>query len=727
MRILKVSYLSIFLSLLVVGQMSEETQVISESTTISYEPVSLGVSLPLNLSSFALSLPSEQVPADKFDEPAYVSAGAVGTILILAVLIALGASRTSFLLRVLLGVVVIKEDQVGIVIKKVELGEEKRMGSERVIAFDGEAGIQADILPPGMHRGLYSWKYNVLKESWVVIPQGEIALIIAQDGAPIPAERALGKVVDCESFQDAQAFLKNGGEKGQQLAFLTTGTYRINTKLFTVITAGNADQYGLKPEQLRPCTVQTDKVGIVTTHDGKPIPSGEIAGPKVEGHNKFQDPQKFVENGGCRGLQQEILPSGTWDLNPWFVEVEQVPLVDIPGGAVGVVIAHVGQLSPQEEDDLVDSGFKGVWKTPLRTGKHPINTKVMSVEIVPTHEIALDWRSDRSKNPANYDASLSSLNLRARDGFPFDIEVTQVIKVPEESAPRMISRVGSPLFEADGHPNSSVSGDSGIPKYKSIKNLVTRVLKPMVENHFRNSVQQYGVLEFLDERSDRQREAALHIKESLIEYGVESVGTYLNEIGLPTDLEKTLTERKIAEQRQETVEAQYKTKVKEQRLAREEEITKLQEQLVKAEKGLEIARLEADAQKLRGIVDVDILQKKIEAFGAENYAAIKIMETVSQNQMRLVPELSFDNKDNYGSVLIQWLIGSFLKPRGMDASEETDEGAENHAPPFSSDGLSQKSSSNENLSSGESDVSNSEEHNFGSFTVRKAPKISDEV
>ena len=75
-----------------------------------------------------------------------------------------------------------------------------------------------------------------------VVPQGEIALVVAADGAAIPSERILGKIVDCDNFQDARKFLVNGGEKGRQLGILTAGTYRINTALFTVITSRHAQR-----------------------------------------------------------------------------------------------------------------------------------------------------------------------------------------------------------------------------------------------------------------------------------------------------------------------------------------------------------------------------------------------------------------------------------------------------------------------------------------------------
>ena len=151
------------------------------------------------------------------------------------------------------------------------------------------------------------------------------------------------------------------------------------------------------PEQLLLHRVEPDMVGIVTTLDGQPIEAGEIAGPTIAGHDNFQNAQAFLDGGGSRGLQEQILLSGTWNLNPWFVQVEQVPMVQIPIGYVGVVISFVGKAHEDvsglefKHGDLVNAGHKGVWVTPLYPGKHPINTRVMKVELVPTTNIVLNW------------------------------------------------------------------------------------------------------------------------------------------------------------------------------------------------------------------------------------------------------------------------------------------------------------------------------------------------
>jgi hypothetical protein len=39
-------------------------------------------------------------------------------------------------------------------------------------------------------------------------------------------------------------------------------------------------------------------------------------------HNNFQDFDKFLEMGGNRGLQQQVILSGTYNLNPWAVNIE---------------------------------------------------------------------------------------------------------------------------------------------------------------------------------------------------------------------------------------------------------------------------------------------------------------------------------------------------------------------------------------------------------------------
>ncbi|GEM_PF-2316163 len=514
-----------------------------------------------------------------------------------------------------LEIVEIKANEIGIVRKKFG----SKLSPGRYIALNGEAGYQADILPPGTHP-IFSWQYEIRREPIINIPQGEIGLVVAKDGQPIPRERSLGRVIECNDFQDARAFLENGGEKGRQLGILTAGNYQINTELFTVITSANAIQHGMNPEDLRVYTVEPDKIGLVTTYDGRAIPAGEIAGSSVGGHDNFQNGQQFIDRGGCNGLQEEVLPTGSWNLNPWFVKVEQIPLTKIEPGRVGVLVSHVGRVPLASNDEPVEPGYKGVWNTPLYPGKHAINTRAMDVVIVPTHEITLDW-SNQEKPPTNYDANLRALKLRSKDGFDFDVEVTQVISIDGKNAPKMISRIGSPATRISD-PSDAI--EPSLLKLTSIRNLVTRVLEPMIGNYFRNSAQDEKALDFHDKRSQRQKEAVDFIKPHLDAYGVQAIGTFINEIDLPDELEKILKQREQAKQMGMNYDIQKDTEKKRKDYEKAKAIADMQLEVI-------TRQLRAQLERLEGAVSAENLRYQIEARGGfQNYLAELRVRNLSQ-------------------------------------------------------------------------------------------------
>ncbi|WP_445629153.1 SPFH domain-containing protein [Nostoc sp. DSM 114167] len=558
------------------------------------------------------------------------------------------------------GLVVIGEREVGIVVRKFTLSG-RGLPAGSLIALNGEAGLQADTLAPGWHWGYWPWQYSVKKEYVVVVPQGEIALIVAADGQPNPPERILGKIVSCDNFQDARKFLTEGGEKGRQMGFLTAGTYRINTALFKVIMAANASTHGMAPEQLRVYNLASDKVGIVTTLDGLPISAGELAGTIIEGHDNFQNGQKFINGGGRRGLQEQILLSGSWNLNPWFVQVEQVPMTEIPIGYVGVVISFVGKAHQDvsgaafTHGNLVNQGHKGVWVEPLYPGKHPINSRIMKIELVPTTNIVLNWSGRTERH--SYDAKLASLTVRSRDGFAFDLEVAQIIHVGALDAPKVISRVGA------------------------MQNLVDHVLEPTIGNYFRNSAQDYTVLDFLTARSERQSEAAEYIKTALRAYDVQAIDTLIGDIQPPASLMQTQTDRKIAEEERKTYEVQQMAQTQRQQLVRETALANIQQEMVKSEQSVHIADLKAQAQikqatgeaegtKLRAIAEAEGIRATgnakaetyragVEALGPQGYTAMQLMQIIGDRNVRLIPDvLVGSNGSNNG--LVDGLLSMIL-------------------------------------------------------------------
>lgn len=576
-------------------------------------------------------------------------------------LIAGGSVAVLLLLYWALGIVVIHELQVGIVIKRFA---RQSLPPGRLLALHGEAGYQADTLGPGIHFGFWGWQYEIVKVPVTVVPPGEIALVVSADGAPIPPERILAHVVDSDDFQNARKFLANGGERGRQLAVLKAGTYRINTALFAVITSAETAAHGLTPEMVAVQRVEPDMVGIVTTLDGRPIDPGEIAGAVVPHHDNFQNAQAFLDGGGRRGLQEQVLLSGSWNLNPWFVQVEQVPMVEVPIGSVGVVISFVGAAHEDvsgldfKHGDLVHVGHKGVWVTPLYPGKHPLNTRVMKVERVPTTNIVLNWASRTEAH--NFDARLSSITVRSRDGFAFNLDVSQIIHVGALDAPKVISRVGS------------------------MQNLVDHVLQPIVGNYFRNSAQDYTVLDFLGARSQRQVEAAEHIRAALGAYDVQAIDTLIGDINPPAELMLTQTDRKIAEEQRKTYEVQEAAQRQRQQLVRETAVADIQSQMVGAEQGVQIAELhsnahikqatgeaegirlralgEAEAIRATGSARAEAYRAGVAAIGSEGFTRMQMMQIIGDHGVRIVPDVSVTGANASGG-LVDGLLGLMLQQK----------------------------------------------------------------
>ncbi len=458
----------------------------------------------------------------------------------------------------------IPEDKIGLVTKKFVLfGTDKELPDGRIIATKGEAGFQAKALAPGLYWFMFPWQYGIRMEEFTVIPEGKIGLILSKDGAEIPTGNILGRKVDCDNFQDAEKFLTNGGQKGRQTAIITAGTYRINTYAFTISIADMT-------------VIHESKVGVITVLDGEPITIGQIAGKHVEGHNNFQDIDAFLANGGNRGLQPQIVLAGSYNINQWAVQIEEIPMTEVPIGYVGVVISYIGEDGKDltgehfKHGNIVGKGFRGVWMEPLGPGRYPINTFTMKVELVPTTNLVLNWANARSE-AHNLDKNLCTITVRSKDGFPFNLDVAQIIHIPANEAPKVIARFGSML------------------------NLVSQVLEPTIGNYFRNSAQDSDVISFLITRKERQESAKQHIAVVLEEYNVNAVDTLIGDIVPPEALMKTLTDRKIAQEEEKTYETQRMAQVQRQGVEKETAIAEIQKEIVKAQQSVEIAQRTADA------------------------------------------------------------------------------------------------------------------------------------
>lgn len=563
------------------------------------------------------------------------------------------------------GIILIPEDSIGIVNKKFVLfGKNRSLPDGRIIALLGEAGYQADTLTPGVHFWYWPWQYAIEITKFVTVPQGKVGITESRDGVPIPVGRVLGKAVACDSFQDTRRFLEDGGQRGPQLAIMPPGVYRINTALFS-ISMHSAVQ------------IKQDQVGIVTTNEGTSLDTGEIAGPEIDGHNMYQNGQIFVENGGKKGLQEQVMLAGTYYINPLFISVATVLMTEVSIGYVGVVVAYVGRKGTDvsgegfKHGNMVQRGEKGVWADVLDPGKYAINPHTHKVELVPTTNIVLNWATAKTESH-KLDANLSTITVRSSDGFTFNLDVSQIIHVSRTNAPKVIARFGN------------------------MNNLVTQVLEPLIGNYFRNSAQKSDVIDFLLKRSERQTEAKGHIEHALSEYDVQAVDSLIGDIVPPEELMKTLTDRKVAQQQQVTYETQRQAEAGRQTLEEQTALADTRKEVVAAERRVTVAEQdakaavnkatgEAEAKTINakadaeviitvgnaqatkvnavGGAEADVLKRKAEYVGPAAYALMEIAKDLAASGVKLVPEImvSGSGGDNKGGGIVDALIGVSLQ------------------------------------------------------------------
>lgn len=457
----------------------------------------------------------------------------------------------------------------GKIFAKVVTGHNSFQDGEAFLKNGGEKGPQIEILPPGKYRiNPYLFKLN--KCPAVVIGKDEIGCVTAQDGVRIDEGRLLAKRVENHSsFQDGEAFLKNGGQKGPQIEILLPGTYRINLNLFSV-AKGNA------------VVIEANNVGLVTALDGVPLRDKEYVASSVEGHNDFQDASTFILKGGQRGSQFDVLKPGKYYINPFMFKVELDDVAIIERGQVGVVVSNVGKeptddmkkrlgksqvagktATEESENEsletyVVPTGFRGIQEEVVGPGKYYLNRRAFIPYIINTTNITIDW--DELE-----DTQFNSLNVISKDGFPIQVSVKVVIRVRPDQAPYMVAKVGS------------------------IESLVTNVIHPMIDSSFRNQASTAPAMGFMQNRSEEQDRAEARARLDLEKYHVECVSVLICQIQLPQELMQTQTKRIIAEQQQEMFKMEQKSQSERTEMEKMKATADQQPELVKSEIAVKVA------------------------------------------------------------------------------------------------------------------------------------------
>ncbi len=470
------------------------------------------------------------------------------------------------LIRLLLGVRYIPHNKLGVVERLWSFRGSLREG--RIIALEGEAGFQAAILRGGIHLFYFPWQYRIHLQPLVVVSEGKIGYVYARDGQPLPPIQTLGRTVDCNHFQDAAAFLRKGGQRGRQRAFLREGVYALNLAAFVVVTedgvlAGpirdgdrakfadwhqellavdgfapvvvghgggrtrrakvvpSSDDRGTPLESLlggdstgASTITSGDTIGVVTVHDGPPIESSEIIAAEVRpktgerDHNYFQDPEAFLALGGRRGKQLQVLTDGTFFVNRWFATVEIRPKTLVPIGYVGVVVSYHGSRG----SDVTGERFR--YGEQVEAGQRGVWKKAMP--------------------PGKYPLNPYALKVELVPTINF---VLRWITGQTEAHQYDKDLMSLDLITADGYepvlPLSLVlhidyeKAPSVIQRFGDVRRLISQTLDPILSSYFRDVAQSSSMLDLLSKREDIQRRATEELGRRFQDYDINCVAVLI--------------------------------------------------------------------------------------------------------------------------------------------------------------------------------------------------------
>ncbi|AIY41563.1 hypothetical protein LT85_2405 [Collimonas arenae] len=524
----------------------------------------------------------------------------------------------------------IPNDRIGVVEKLWSSSGSVKAG---LLALHGEAGLQPDLRRGGFHF-FAPFQFRVHIHPMVSVTQGRIGYVFARDGVDLPAGQTLADNAKVEDFRDVRSFLEGGGQKGPQRKILREGTHIINPALFVVMTEeatyslsldaqekayyaqmrGVLDERsGFTPVVLKEVagTHDSDQLAIVTVQDGPGLPKDELLAPDVgDTHNSFQEPEKFLAAGGQRGRQERVLVEGTYYINRLFATVELIRKTIIPVGYVGVVVSYTGRkgsdLSGKEysHGELVESGCRGVWRDPLMPGKYAFNTYAGKIELVPTTNFVLMWKSGESGS--SFDSNLREITLITKDAFEPQLPLSVVVHIDYRKAPMVVQRFGN------------------------VAQLVEQTLDPMVSSYFKNVSQTKTFIELIQSRSELQGNASADMKERFQAYSLEFqevlIGTPKPQPG-DTKIENImaqLRDRQIAREQVETfaqkqiaADKERELNEAEQRAAKQKELTgSLVDISIKENQGsANVKAAEKKRQEIEALAHAEKFKQEMEGSG----------------------------------------------------------------------------------------------------------------
>lgn len=553
--------------------------------------------------------------------------------------------------------------------KEIAIMEQRFFGKEldpgHVFAMQGEVGLKAAYLSPGLHVVLWPIVRVVYKPDFLTIGADELGIVEATDGQALSSGRIFADDPAGEShnnFQDPLAFLANSGIRGKQLRFLTNGTFKINPYLFKVtkikktfipegsigvVTASdgaplnrllghsvsghdnfqkaesflkNGGQKGPQIDFLRPGTyninteifrvevreavkIGENEIGVVDSRDGLPMNEHEVVVQTPEHHDNFQDGEKFLKNGGQRGPQENILTPGTYYINPYLFSVTKHKQTTIKQGEVGVMISNIGK-DPSE------------FNTPERQAEDASDDKGRT-----RHVVSRGFRGIQREvlgpgsyniNPLAYYVIIIPTVTRSVE---WSAESNQAAGAASFDPFQVVSHDGFPM-QVEVRCQYRILPENApyvVQKIGSVSQLESNVLHPQIDGIFRAQVARSPAIAYQQNRAEEQKMAEEAVRVDLAKYRVEVVSVMVTNIHLPEQLMRTTQQKNLAEQEKSMYDAKKEAETRRIQFEKTKTEADQQVQIITAEAGILVAQHEAKQTEERARGDAARVRMLAEA------------------------------------------------------------------------------------------------------------------
>jgi uncharacterized membrane protein YqiK len=489
----------------------------------------------------------------------------------------------------------------GKIFARVASGHNSFQDGAAFLKNGGQKGLQIDILLPGTYR-INTDMFHVVITDATVIPPGKVGLVAALDGAPLPETEYVAKQIGGHAdYQDASAFLANGGERGPQFDVLKPGTYYVNPLMFQVELDDVAK-------------VERGQVAVVVSNVG-------------------EEPPQVKQLVADTAKQEGIPPD-----SPQYRQIE-------------------GRLQLGIERYVVPKGFRGIQQEVAGPGIYYLNRRAFIVYIVDTTNITIDW--DDSK-----ETRFDPLKVVSRDGFEINVSVKVIIRVRPDQAPYMVAKIGSieNLVDHVIHPMIDSSFRNQASSTSAMNFMQDRQEEQhKAEDRARVELEKYHVecvsvlicqIKLPQELMDTQTKKIIaQQQQAMFQEQQKAEGTRIA-------TEKTRAE---ADQQKNLVEAEIGVKIAEQHKQKAIRFAEGEAASIRLRAEGEAAGIQArgDAEGARilamGQATAKAYELQNQAVGQQGVTAIEIAKQIATGNIKVTPDFLVQGDGNVGGLLAAFL------------------------------------------------------------------------